>query len=140
MEGFNKEAARALITTPPRAEASFVASASGTAAYLDLSKLGTQTQDITNNQSTVVGAFKSYLTVQNDGATNTLYIISAKTSAAATALVPGTTGTNTAAAAFAVPPDTSVRFLIEPTIDLFLGYCTSASTTEIRAFVTSDQG
>lgn len=140
MQGFNKEAARALIVTPPRAEASAVKAVTVTGASLDLSTFGTQVQNIANSQSQSVGAFKSYLTVCNDGGTNTLYILSAPTSVLAAALAPAATGTNGATLCYPIFPNTKERFLIEPGIDLFLGYCTSASTTTMRAFVTSDQG
>jgi hypothetical protein len=135
-----KEIGRALVITPPQATASFIASAGTTAATVGMSTLGPQTPGLGNSNSIVVGAFNAEVTVQNDGPTNTLYVIFATTSALAASISAAATGTNATGAAYAIPPNSERRVRVRNGVDNFMGYITSTSTTTVRVFVTSDQG
>lgn len=136
MTGFSKEAARALVTTPPQGEASYIVTATTTAASVNLGTIGTQVQNIANSQSQSVGAFKSFLTIVNDG-TVTLYVSTSPTAQTATV---ATTGTNQATAVYPIFANSKERWEIRPTLDIFLNFVAASTTTTLRAFVTSDQG
>jgi hypothetical protein len=112
-----------------------VLATSTTAATQDLRLLDNQTYNSNSATQLATGAQGAYLSIQATGAD--CYVLVGTTSAAVGSLSPTATGVNAANACVAVPQGTTLRVLLRPNVDLFLGYVTATGTGNLRLWKSS---
>jgi len=118
--------------TPPRQGQITVLATGITVATQDLRLIGPQT--VSNNAQTpgLPGHYARFEAVGAD-----CYVAFAPTAGALAGITAASTGANGANCAFDIPQNTFVDFWLEPGVDLFVGFITSAGTGTIRIFQVS---